>query len=216
MITISIKNQKVSFQQAIDKQFAILKIMEKHGIITHIRTKKNKYIEISEISKDYLKKVLAKKIKIDLEDPNDLNSSRIGYNLWLPIRCFGKSGGLSIRFGTPKISGKDNISLREPNTLLSENYNEMVLKYHKMLIELIPLVNPIKVLCFDYYLRNILDDNEFEYGFIIYNKGNKLKRLANNKNIKLEKLKNGYIWKSDFSSYENGIASVVKAWSTTS
>lgn len=216
MILIGIENQNVTFEQAIQKQYEIIQIMSKHGFITHIRSGKKEYINVNQITKDFLKQVLAKGVKSVLENPKDLDSSRIGYDLWLYPKYFGKSGSLSIRIGTPKICGIDNISISEHSSIISDIYQEVMPIYYEMLLDLISFINPIYAVCIDYGLKNKLNLDEFEYGFsygfIMYKEGNGLKVLKNSKLAKLEKFGEGYIWKANFSSYENGISSVIDVW----
>lgn len=210
MIVFSIKNLKLGFDEAAEKQFQIITIMAKYGIITHYRNKKDS-LEIDKFTIEQLKVNLAKQIKEDLSDKNDLNSSRIGYDLWVPIKCFNKTAAITIRFGTPEICGTDNMVLNEPSLMLSQNYNEVITKFHEMLIELIPILNPYKVVCKDYVLEEKMKDEDSKYGFIMYQSGDNLLKLAKNNKIKLTEFNEGFIWKADFSSYENGIESV-KDW----
>jgi len=211
MIVLSIKNLKLSFDEAAEKQFQIISIMAKHGIITHYRNKKDS-LEIDKFTIEQLKVYLAKQIKEDLSDKNDLNSSRIGYSLWVPIKCFNKTGAITIRFGTPEISGTDNVVLNEPSLMLSQNYSEVIANFYQMLLELIPIVNPYKVVCKDYVLEDEMNDENSEYGFIMYQSGDNLLKLSKNNKIKLTEFNHGFIWKADFSSYENGLESVRNFW----
>lgn len=211
MIKFSIKNLKLSFDEAAEKQFQIISIMAKHGIITHYRNNKES-LEIDKFTIEQLKTNLAKQIKQDLSDKNDLNSSRIGYSLWLPIKCFNKTGAITIRLGTPIICGNDVIVLNEPSLMLSQNYNEIITKFYEMLIELIPIINPYEVVCKDYTLEDETDHENSEFGFIMYQSGENLLKLAKKNKIKLTGFNDGYIWKADFSSYKNGLESVKNFW----
>jgi len=210
MIICGIKNSKLSFEEAAEKQFQIISIMAKHGIITHYRNKKES-LGIDKFTIEQLKVNLAKQVKEFLSDKKDLNSSSIGYDLFVPIKCFNKTAAITIRFGTPEISGTDVIVLNEPSLMLSQNYNEVITKFYEMLLELIPIINPYDVVCKDYVLEDEMNDENSVYGFIMYQSGDNLLKLAKNNKIKLTELNDGFIWKADFSSYENGVKSV-KDW----
>ena len=210
MIVFSIKNLKLSFDEAAEKQYQVISIMAKHGIITHYRNKKES-LEIDKFTIEQLKVNLAKQVKEFLSDKKNLNSSSIGYDLFVPIKCFNKTAAITIRFGTPEISGTDNIVLNEPSLMLSQNYNEVITKFYQMLLELIPIINPYKVVCKDYVLEDEMNDENSVYGFIMYQNGDNLLKLAKKNKIKLTEINDGFIWKADISSYENGVKSV-KVW----
>ena len=212
MLRIILDNKKVTFEEALNKQFEIFQIFAKHGAITHIRGKRKKYIAASEITKDYIRKVLAKKIQLDLADLYDLNSSRIGFGLWLPPLSFGRASALSIRFGSPKITGNDVIILDADSSIISSKYSEVIQVYYNILFELIFLVDPTDVIFYTHELKQKMEDEDYDYGFIMYKRGERLKELGNGNGVKLDEIGNGYLWKADFGSYENGLANVVETW----
>lgn len=211
MLRIIIDNQKISFDEAVNKQFEVFQIFAKYGAITHIRDKK-KDIPVAEINKDYIKKVMLKRIKIDLRDPNDLDSSRIGYSLWLPTKSFERASSFNITFGKPEITGGDIIMLDPHSKVLPSKFQEVALTYYSIIAELISIVNPTDVVFQTHELKLKVEDKDYDYGFIMFKNEERLKELDKSNSIKLEKLGKGYIWKSDFSSYENGLATVIETW----
>jgi hypothetical protein len=215
MLRIIIENRKVTFKEAIEEQFKVIQLFVKYEVLTHVRIKKNEYLLGEEINKEFLKVLLAKKIQKDLSNLNDLNTSRIGYNLWLPTLSFGKAGSLSITFGKPSILGEDIIIFEPHSSVLPKQYSEIATKYYKILLELIPVVKPISVIFQTRELKIKMKDEDYDYGFIMYKKGDGLKKLMNGKQLKLDKLCEGYIWKSSFNSYEKGILSVLESWKST-
>lgn len=210
--TLILKNQKKLFKETFDEQYKIFQIIARTGLFSHLKTVKKDYIPIENISKDHLFDILTKSITKDLIDKNNLDSSKIGYSLFLIAKCGNKPANISIRFGTPEISGKDVIILDINDNYFADNYTELMPKFYSLAMALIPITKPLKVICFDYVLRKEINDNDLKYGYIIYESGQSLKDSAINRKIKVDNFENGYLWKADFSNHLNGIASVVETW----
>ncbi|MCZ2129250.1 MAG: hypothetical protein LC109_03185 [Bacteroidia bacterium] len=213
MLIVSIENKEYTFNQAIEMQFEVFKLIRESGIVSHVKINKKEYVPIEDISFEFLTNKLKKDIKKDLVNPENLDSSRIGYMLFLIAKSYNMPININITFGKPKIAGRDVINISTENDHFKGYFNELVTNYYQLVKKIIELLSPNFIVVRDIDLRKIAGEERFfDFGYILYKKGEVLKDMAKEKGVKVQSFHEGHIWHCDFSTYENGFASVVETW----
>ena len=205
-IITRIENKRVTFNEAVDLNIEILSALKKYSVFTEVGETSKKMLPLQEISREYVSQILAKQIKKDLLNKEDLNSSQIGFQLFLIAKTKGIKGYITMRFGTPEISGRDSVFIQIENNYGNDKFAEIMPEVRLFVYDLIRIADPYKVVCSNYNLEQALDDRSCTFGYIMYNKS----KLPNLKHELLESYGKGLVWSSRLEDSREAIQDVLE------
>lgn len=206
-----LKNGSFSLNEAMKLSLDIISELLKTGIVVEIGLGPNKLISPSELSLDYLSSYFYERHREKTVDDIALLESKFGFHLPLYINLFsGVKAKLSLRLGTPQISGNDNILLQIHHEYPIENFQKLMPIIETFALFLIEELDPIEVICNNFEFVNLFSEKDLAYdlGFITYFNNQVLNQKEWTKMISFQEHKNGQLWKSTFLSYQDALNEV--------
>lgn len=190
-LRIILDNKLRDFDTSIEYYWMIFEKLFNYKLIFNefYNFKKNKPNLIEEFNKDFISRTM-KISKKYLENPKDINSSRIGFNGYFYYKdIYGNKGSISTSYGTPNNVGKDGfvISLGIDYNFGSKEHLECIKIWQELFKELIIITNPIGGLISDQYFDKLLKPEDNIFGIINYLEKSK-SNLIELKSTSIEKL----------------------------
>lgn len=141
-----------------------------------------------------------------LNNSADLNSSRVGYSLFLiGISSNGFKLDIMTHLGTPQNAGYDSICINFDDGVIESNFQKSMIEIKKFIIELLLLLNPIKLVCTNNLLKKSLQLNLLNVGFIVYIKNLEKEAITQTDKMEIVNLGRGLLIAPLFTNYNETI-----------